>query len=390
MPTAVKRLLFVVVLGALVVGAAGCDLSPPAATVNGATISQSTLNDALSTEITSGTAQCAVQVQANLKTGAAGVGTEGDGTTPNAVTPGFADSVLESLVLAKIEEGTLAQHKVTVTAADVEAAKADYVGQLTQQLQQDQSASTTPTGCTISSSSSIAGQLPAAFLQRQAVSLADQEMFEVAVGHVDLSESALEAYYRSHETQVTQVCLNAIVSDTQAAAQTVHDAIAAGTSFATASTSAGADQQVGPSGGQLPCEYPATLAQQLPTLAATIGALSTGQLAEPLAFQATNSTGAATTFYLVVQMRQRLLVPFATLRSSVRQAILGQHAAIVQTTLKALVARAHVSVDPRYGSWSANGGVAVPTPPPPAFVPHASANVPAPPVPPGLHLNLAP
>ena len=42
----------------------------------------------------------------------------------------------------------------------------------------------------------------------------------MAVGHVDLSTAALESYYVTHRAQVTQECLNVIVSDTQAAAQT--------------------------------------------------------------------------------------------------------------------------------------------------------------------------
>ncbi len=371
-----KRLLLVVVLGALVVSATGCDVSPPAATVNGVTISQSTLNNELSGEVADQGAQCAALVAAGASTSPIGVGSEGDGATPNAVTPAFADNALETLVLQELEAQTLAKRGVKVTAADVAAATTDYENQLQSQLQQAQAQSTAPTGCTLSASSPVATQLPGSFLRREAASLADQEVFEQAVGHVDLSRGALEAYYASNTAELTQECLNVIVADTQAAAQAVHDQIAAGASFATAATSADADKSGTPSGGELQCAYPAALQLGTATSAA-VEALATGQLAEPLTLVRQSSTGASTTFYLVIQMRARELLPFATLRNSIRQVILEAHVSVLGTTLNKLVGKAHVTVDPRYGTWSATHGVTVPTPPPPAFVLNGAANVPA-------------
>jgi hypothetical protein len=388
MPTAVKRLLLVVVLAALVVGATGCDVSPPAASVNGASISQSTLNAELSSEIANPGAQCAALLEAGSSTSPIGVGTEGDGLAANAVTPSFADNALETLVLQQLETQALARQGVAVSHADLAAAATDYQSQLQGQLEQAQSESAAPSGCTLSATKSLSSQLPAAFLQRQGTSLADQEMFEVAVGHVNLSQRALESYYTAHLAQVTQECLNVVVADTQAAAQTLHNQIAAGTSFSTASTSADADQQVGPPGGELQCEFPSVGTQQFgTTLGATIDALSSGQLLEPQPLPEQSSTGATTTYYVVVQMRQHQLVPFATLRSSIRQAILTAHVAVVGTALNRLVKQAHVTIDPRYGSWSAKHGVTVPTPPAPAFVLNAKANVAAAPTT-GLHLTI--
>jgi len=230
--------------------------------------------------------------------------------------------------------------------------------------------------------------LPRSFLQGQGTSLADQEQFEVVAGHVSLSPAALEAYYRSHTAQVTQSCLDVVLSDTLAQAQSVHDAIAAGTSFTTESTSADVDQQASPSGGELACEYPPEVTDQFGTsLGPVVNALTTGQLSEPLTLSGSSSTGAAVTYYAVVEMRQHQLVPFATLRSSIREAILVAHDAVVKTTLDRLLLTAHISVDPRYGQWSAKHGVTVPTPPVPAFVLNASANV-APATGGGFHLNL--
>jgi hypothetical protein len=282
---------------------------------------------------------------------------------------------------------------VAVSQADLTAASSDYQDQLLTQLGQEQQENTAPSGCSLSTSKALSTQLPRAFLEREISSLADQEIFEVAVGHVNVSEAALRSYYSSHRAQVTQACLNVILADSQANAQTLHNEIAAGTSFATASTSPAADAQVSPPGGQLECEYPATVTDQFgATLGPTVAALKTGQLAEPLTLSEQGSTGATTTFYAVVQMRAHQLVPFATLKSSIRQAILTAHVAVVGTTLNRLVRRAHVTVDPRYGTWSPEHGVTVPTPPPPAFVLNAAANVPVKPLlsTGGLTINPAP
>jgi len=102
------------------------------------------------------------------------------------------------------------------------------------------------------------------------------------------------------------------------------------------------------------------------------------------------SAGTATTVYIVVQVRQRQRVPLATLAGQIRQVILAQHASVVSTSLNALVNRAQVSVDARYGSWNAKRGVSVPTPPLPAFVPNARANVPATALTPTPGLNITP
>ncbi|HVC69397.1 MAG TPA: hypothetical protein VNC61_03935 [Acidimicrobiales bacterium] len=384
-----RRLLFVAVLGALVVGTTSCDVSPPAATVDGVTISQSTLNGVLSGELANADAQCAAQILAGQTASPVGIGTEGDGSTPNAVSPAFADGQLFTLVLQQIETQVLARRGVVVTAADVAAAKIDYPGQ----LKQSQSQNGSPTGCALNTSNPLAKQLPGDFLQKQATMLAVQEQFEVAIGHVDVSLAALKSYYASHRSLVTQECLNVVLADSLSAAQSLHDQIATGTSFATAATAAGADQQATPPGGQLQCGYPAGLDSQLgATLGATIDALAAGQLSEPLTWQTTNpSTGATATYYMVVQMRQHVLVPFATLRNPIREAILAQNSAAVGALLHTQVARARVTVDPRYGSWNPAHGVIAPTPPTPAFVPNAKANVPVVPLfsTPGLTVNPA-
>ena len=137
-------------------------------------------------------------------------------------------------------------------------------------------------------------------------------------------------------------------------------------------------------GGSSSCEYPDTVSSQFgtrlgrhrrsPWRRASCRPAHAGHADRP---------GPPPTIYLVVQMRARL-VPFATLRSSIRQAILAGPRLGGGQRSNALVRQAQFSVDPRYGTlecqarWST-----VPMPPAPAFVLNAAANVPAPPSVPG-------
>ena len=69
--------------------------------------------------------------------------------------------------------------------------------------------------------------------------------------------------------------------------------------------------------------------------------------------QGTSQTGAPATYYLVAQMRQHQLVPLdPSLASQLRLVLLQQANAAATIGFKALLARASVWIDPRYGSWS--------------------------------------
>lgn len=361
-----RRLVSLVLLGALAL-ASGCSSSPSAATVDGSSITQNQLDSQLSLAAAPGPGgqaptpenqfvQCALDIQGGGSLPAV------TGVGDDTVTTQFAATTLESMVLENLEQSALARRHVGLTAADVSAAKADFISQLEESESQSGGSPCMLTG------TQLIGRLPAAFLHQQAVSLAYQEELEEVVGHVNVGPAALMAYYRSHTANLTQVCLNLIITDTQAAAQTIQGQIAGGTTFPAASQGAGVDPE-SPSGGEVSCTYPSSIVATFgDTLAGTIDALGVGQLAMPLAWSTEDQSGAPVTLYVVVQMRQKQLVAFDQVSGAIRQVLLSQGSAVVNTTLNRLVARARISLDPRYGTWSAGKGVSVPTAPAPAFL----------------------
>jgi hypothetical protein len=361
----VKRLLVVVALGALGAAASACDVSPTAATVNGVTITQSQLQDQLAVISASSVAQCALSIEDAQSGGTLPAVT---GTGQATVTTQFAAFQLNGLVAQTLEEGELAQRHVHVSGADIATARQDYVAQI-------EAASTQVTSPCNLTGANLVNRLPKAFVDQQARTLAAQEKLEEVVGHIDVSPAAVHAYYNAHLSQVTQLCLNFIIATDQAAAQSIHDKIAAGTSFATADAGPGADAN-SPPGGEGPCVFPAQIVSQLgPATATVVGGLADGQLAPPQQISVPNQvTGQTQTIWLVIGVRAHTLVPFANTESGLRQELLGAGGPRLSAALGRAVKGARVQLDPRYGAWSAGHGVVAPTPPRPAWVLNSGAD----------------
>jgi DNA-binding transcriptional regulator YdaS (Cro superfamily) len=353
----VKRLLALVVLGALGAGAAGCDLGPTAATVNGLTISQSDVQNQLSVIAASSPAQCALSIE---ETQSGGTLPAVAGTGDATVSTQFAAFELNGFVEQSLEQWALGRHHAEVTPSDVATARQDYASQLEAAAAQGGS----PCGLT---GASLVGALPKKFLDRQALSLAYQEKLEEVVGHVDVSPGALRAYYKTHLRDVTQLCLNLIIATDQASAQAIHDKIAAGASFATAAQGSGVNSN-SPAGGQGPCVYPSDVVAQLgPSAATSVEALADGQLAPPQGIPVQGSTGTSTV-WVVIGVRQHHLVSFADAESGLRQGLLGMGGAKLTAALTDVVRRAAVDLNPRYGTWNPRHGVSPPASPKPAFL----------------------
>lgn len=360
-----KRLLAVVVLGALCAGAAGCDATPDAATVNGVSITQSQLQDQLTVIANSSVAQCALSIE-EAQSGGTLPAVQGTGDA--TVTTQFAAVQLNGLVAQTLELGALAQRHVEVTAADVTTARQDYESQV-------ETASTQVTSPCNLTGTALVSRLPKAFVDQQANALAAQEKLEETVGHVDVSSAALHAYYNSHHAEVTQLCLNFLIASDQASAQSIHDKIAAGTSFATAAQGPGVDAN-SPSQGAGPCVYPADVASELgPSTATVVEGLATGQLAPPQGISVPNqTTGQSQTIWIVIAVRARELAPFADTESGLRQELLAKGGSSLSATLGRIVKSARVDLDPRYGTWNATRGVAAPVPPDPGLVLNSTVN----------------
>jgi hypothetical protein len=310
-------------------------------------------------------AQCALSIEEAQSGGTLPAVT---GTGQATVTTQFAAFELNGLVAQALEQDTLAKRHGHVSATDIGAARRDYESQI-------EAASTQVTSPCNLTGTTLVDRLPAAFVAQQAQSLAIQEKLEEVVGRVDVSPAAVRAFYDSHHSQVTQLCLNFLIATDQASAQAIHDKIAAGTTFDAADAGPGVDPN-SPAGGEGPCVFPSDLVSQLGQATATaVEGLADGQLAPPQEIQVPNqTTGQTQAFWLVIAVRSRNLVSFAQAEAGLRQEILGAGGPSLSAALGRAVKGARVDLDPRYGAWNAGRGVIAPTPPAPSTLLNAAVD----------------
>lgn len=360
-----RRLAVLVALAGIAIGATACNGGPVAATVGGEAISVSTLNTQLAAIKDNADAACVF----SAVLASSGVTVPGAGQ--DSVTAQTASTELDNLVLDRVLTEDLAAHHRTLSAADLQAARSDLASSVQGALSSGAQSGAVPAACQSVNGDPVSG-LPASFATEAVHLLAAEEQYRSLVGNVDISAAAVQQYYQQHPSQFRQVCLHVILSTTLAGAQQVHAAIAGGQSFATAAAGPGADAQATPTGGAIPCELAPTITSTFGAgLAATILAATPGQLLAPAPW---TDPSTSTPYYLVVQVDSLTQVPLSQVSGAIRQQLLSATNTAVQGAVPALLRRADVTVNPRYGTWRGSVGLQPPVPPPAATVLNPTAN----------------
>ncbi len=350
-----KRLLLVAVLAALAGSGSACDLSPPAATAGGATITTAQLDAQLSAISENSYAQCVLDMQGADVSSIAGAG-------QYTVSSSFASSELSTLVLEHLIEADLARRGHPLTAASLSDARVDLAAELTPTT----TASPCPNGV---EGEELVARLPGAFRTQQIEYLAAEEQLAATLGHVDLSQGALRAYYQSHSSQFQEVCLSDIAVESQSQAQSILGSITSGAStFASEAEQNSIDTSSAANGGQIPCVPVTEITNQVITNA--IAGLSPGQISQPV-YESDSQV------WFLIELDGRQPVPFSTAQAQIREQLLSAVNTTVATEFSKLVKAAKVSVDPRFGTWSPAQGIQPPTPPPAKDLLSSAADQPA-------------
>jgi parvulin-like peptidyl-prolyl isomerase len=356
----VRRLLLLAALAALSAAGTACDVSPPAATVDGSTVSRSQLDSQLSAISKSSYAQCALELQGlSLPSSLTGAG---DFT----VSSQLASYELSTLVVGQLIDRDLARRGRSVNTGDLADARADLATQLT-----PSGGSASPCPGAIAGET-LVDRLPAGFRDQQVQFLAAEEKLAVTLGHVDVSPAALLAFYRAHPTQFQEVCLSDIAVDSQSQAQSLRAAIVSGSAtFAAEAEQNSLDTDTAASGGQIPCVPSSEIVNSV--IVSAIAGLSAGQISQPVFEQTSSSVGG---IWFLLEVDGRPSIPFSQAESQIRQQLLSAQNATVSAALSRAAKAAKVSVDPRYGSWSAAEGISPPKAPPEADLLSSSADQP--------------
>jgi hypothetical protein len=348
-PSGLVAVVSVVALGAL---ASACQVTPTAASVNGGTISVSSLNTQLAALSGSTAGQCLLELRGGQATGVE----PGGATYPT----GFAGSVLSSQVGNLVAAQFAAAHGVHLTSAEVSTARSNYTsaldGRITA-LVQEATAASALSGCQKSDGSAITG---AQLLAALPASVRNAEITNQAVDNAllargaDLSAAAVLAFYTANQPLFTIDCVSDIATATQAEADAVIAKLQAGQSFASVATSSSVDAQTAARGGDLGCNFTESRvlsALQLPSV--TVG--------EPVTpIQTSGGT------WVIYEVTSQQVVPVAEAAPVVRDDLLHTTANTQRVTaeLLAFAHRSSIEVNPQYGTWT--GLTITPPPTPPA------------------------
>ncbi|HEX4219955.1 MAG TPA: peptidylprolyl isomerase [Acidimicrobiales bacterium] len=343
-----KRLVSVIsVLALLVVGgglASACQASPPAGSVNGATIQMGTLNNELHAYETTQAGACLLTVE-SAGSAVQVQGQGGNGTYDTA----FVDGILHQSVSNLIYEQYAAAQGIQLTSTQLASAKSEVEsfldGSISTQLSQanaagQQSFCQLANGQAVTGAQVLAG-LPASLRSAQIESQAVEDKLLARGLHITAAD--IFGYYLKNPTQFKGACVSAIETDTQAHANALVAQINAGSSFATVAKANSLDQNSAPNGGALGCNFSvASVEQQLQVPSLTVGAL-VGPVQQA-------ASGAWVIFEVTGEVTQSLSAATPTIRQDLLRAQSNQTR--VANEVKAFARHSTISVDPRYGTWS--------------------------------------
>jgi hypothetical protein len=349
----VKRLIVLLIVLAGGLAAAAFAVPSNAASVNGVAISKQQLNSDLNAIAGSADYRCFLSAEQAVATGGAtplpsldGTAHIGDGTSRQTVTTGFASYYLETAIGHQLVLGLAAQRHLHVTPQDLAAARAEYEGQITGILTDVASSKFTCGSAT--TANEVLGSVPGSFTDRTVRFDATVSVLEEDVAGVGSTTADLQRYFGNHSAEFDTACLTVAGYSSQAEAQAGAAAVAFGTPFSTV-----AAQTQG--GGPQKCEILYGIAASLPA----------GNGLETLPLNTVSNPISDNGDYFLVEITKRTPTSFAKAKTAVENAVQTAGASKASTLIEAAEKSANISVDPRYGKWSATR-VIPPTPPPTA------------------------
>jgi PPIC-type PPIASE domain len=334
--------LALVVVGAVVLSACDAQFLPEAARVDGAFVSQSTLNSALDSVASDAGYRCLLET-------AAGSAHAVTGVSNGTYNTSFAAGALSLLIEAKAADVAVARDHLVVTPLARQVARAELATSFTP------SSGSTCTEPGAEVLSSLSGGFAAALVSLQA----DEDALAAhAVGY-RLTTSGARAYAQHHAAEAALDCTEAIEVASRAKAEQLAIAILHGASFATVAEKNSLDASAS-RGGALGCITPSALTSPLGGIVST---LPVGLLSPPVQF-----AGEWILFEVTARRTPTL--------SEAAAALVHAGSTAASKELARFVAKAHVEVDPRYGTWKKVGSsyeVKAPTGPPLHLLPNPTA-----------------
>lgn len=353
-----KRFLVLLVVLAGLVVAAAFEMTTDAASVNGTTISQQSLDGDLSAIAGSSGYQCYVGAGLALSgqstNGLFPVTGAGSSTsTPRSYNTSFVRYWLAQRMTDVLVTQALAARHLTVTPAAQQLARANLTQQIDSVLLEFEHQTGSSCGTT---GAALLSSMPASFVDEQVQVQAERDVLLAHEAGFGLTPASLHRYYTARRARFDTICVSYVSFDSETAAAAAQASIADGTPI----TQTGTEQTLG-------CAVQATIT----SLPSSVTSLAVGHVSSPLA------EGTGTGRYALLTVTKRTATAYASARTAVEAALLTAGERRTDAVLAVANRRAAVTADPRYGRVRPHTvALAAPESPPPSSLLNPTAALP--------------
>ncbi len=323
-----------------------CNVTSPAATVNGTQISESSFQSELQQISSNSSVRCAIGLLTGQTIPAQGAGSS---TVPTKVADIVLDQQIEQLLynqdLSRIHTST-----GTVYTSFVREELPNFLTPA--------SGASSPCGL---SGSELVAALPSWFVNQEVDYLSVQARLATALNHTDIGPAAVQAYYNSSQgkSEFEEDCLDALADSSQSAANASRSKLLAGSSFASVvrssslNATAALQQEGFTATGTLPCVPAVELADDLPNWAGAL--IQVNQrigYPAPAFLDSSQVDQGGTNDWLVIELVRKQEAPInQQITLDIQGALLSQSEQDLAGEQTKLLGKASVTIDPQFGSW---------------------------------------
>jgi foldase protein PrsA len=331
----VKKLVVLFVAAGTLAGAGCGTLQPWAARVNGRPISRNALDTELHTILNNKTYLQAVDAQLAQE------GARVEGSGKGTIDTNFAARALTRRILLQLVHQEVQRRHLRVTAADLALSRTNVQAGF-------------PDAKTFTS-------FPKSYQTEIVKSSAEVDALQKALEAGGGNDTALRAYYDAHKADFNETCVSHILVDAKALADSLRAQIQGGADFAALAKANSKDNQgaTGGSaakGGDLGCLTATESANLDPAFRTAMDALPPGQVSEVVQSQFG---------FHIIKVTDRRPRPFEEAKQQLQSQLSQQASNAFGDLIRALVTRARIEVNPRYGTFDkgARFGVVPPVAP---------------------------
>ncbi|MGO9341518.1 MAG: hypothetical protein ACLP6E_03220 [Acidimicrobiales bacterium] len=341
-----RRLPVLISVGALVALASACNVTSPAATVNGTQISESSFQSELQQIASNSSVRCAIGLLTGQTIPAQGAGSS---TVPTKVADTVLDQQIEQVLYTQ-DLSRLHTSPGSVYTSFIRDELPDFLTPA--------SGVTSPCGL---SGSQLVSALPGWFVNQEVSFLSAQARLATALDHTDIGPAAVEAYYNSStgRSEFEEDCLDALAASSQSAANAARLKLLAGASFesvvrsSSINDTAALEQDGFTATGALPCVPSVELVDDLPNWAGALVQVNQRKGDPAPAFLDSSQVDqGGTNEWLVIELVRTQEAPInQQITLDIQGALLSQSEQDLAAEQTRLLGRASVTIDPQFGSW---------------------------------------